>query len=63
MKRALKFDSMESAIFSYFFLNDILLGQVLVDDAIAVERIKLANTLNDFQQKEKTNCLHNSSLG
>jgi 3-methyladenine DNA glycosylase AlkC len=53
MKRALKFDSMESAIFSYFFLNDILLGQVLVDDAIAVERIKLANTLNDFQQKEK----------
>jgi hypothetical protein len=48
-----KFDSMKSAIFSYFFLNDILLGQVLGDDAIAEERIELANTLNDFQQKAK----------
>ena len=46
---------MKSAIFSYFFLNDILLGQVLGDEAIAKERIELANTLNDFQQKVKYN--------
>ena len=48
-----KFDSIKSAILSYFFLNDILLGQVLGDDAIAEERIELVNTLNDFQQKTK----------
>ncbi len=46
---------MKSAILSYFFLNDILLGQVLGDEAIVKERIELANTLNDFQQKVKYN--------
>ena len=49
-----KYDSMKSAIFSYFFLNDILLGQVLGDDAITEERIELANTLNSIQQKAKS---------
>jgi hypothetical protein len=49
-----KFDSMKSTIFSYFFLNDILLGQVLGDNAIAEERIELANTLNNIQQKAKS---------
>jgi hypothetical protein len=48
-----KFYSIKSAILSYFLLNDILLGQVLGDDAIAEERTELANTLNDFQQKTK----------
>ncbi len=48
-----KFDSMKSAILSYFFLNDILLGQTIGDDAIAEERIELANTLDDFQQEAK----------
>jgi hypothetical protein len=48
-----KFDSMKSAILSYFFLNDILLGQTIGDDAIAEERIKLADTLDDFQQEAK----------
>jgi hypothetical protein len=46
---------MKSAIFSYFFLNDILLGQVLGDEAIVKERIELVNTLNDFQHKVKYN--------
>lgn len=50
-----KIDSMKSAIFSYFFLNDILLGQVLGDEAIVKERIELVNTLNDFQHKVKYN--------
>ncbi len=50
-----KVGSLKSAIFSYFFLNDILLGQVLGDEAIEKERIELANTLNDFQQKVKNN--------
>ena len=48
-----KFDSMKSAIFSYFFLNDILLGQILGDESIAEERIELANTLDDLQLKAK----------
>jgi hypothetical protein len=49
-----KVDSMKSAILSYFFLNDILLGQVLGDDAITEERNELANTLNNIQQKAKS---------
>jgi hypothetical protein len=48
-----KFDSMKSAIFSYFFLNDILLGQILGDESAAEERIKLGNTLNELQLKAK----------
>jgi hypothetical protein len=54
-KNPSKVDSMKSAIFSYFFLNDILLGQVLGDEAIVKERIELVNTLNDFQHKVKYN--------
>ena len=50
-----KVDPIKSAIFSYFLLNDILLGQILGDDAIANERIELANTLNEFQKKVKFN--------
>ena len=50
-----KVGSMKSAIYSYFFLNDILLGQVLGDEAIVKEKIELVNTLNDFQQKVKYN--------
>jgi hypothetical protein len=48
-----KVDSMKSAIFSYFFLNDILLGQILGDESIAEERIELGNTLNELQLKAK----------
>jgi len=48
-----KLDSMKSAIFSYFFLNDILLGQILGDESTAEERIELANTLNELQLKAK----------
>jgi len=48
-----KFDSMKSAIFSYFFLNDILLGQILGDESTAEERIELANTLHELQLKAK----------
>ncbi len=50
-----KDSSMKSAIFTYFLLNDILLGQVLGDETIVKEKIELANTLKDFQQKVKYN--------
>jgi hypothetical protein len=50
-----KVGSMKSAIRAYFFLNDILLGQVLGDEATVKERIELINTLNNFQHKVKYN--------
>lgn len=54
-KVSAKLGSMKSAILSYFFLNDILLGQVLGDEATVKERIELINTLNNFQHKVKYN--------
>ena len=48
-----KLESIKSAIFSYFLLNDILLGQILDDESIAKERIELAKTLNELQLKAK----------
>ena len=50
-----KVGSMKSAIRAYFFLNDILLGQALGDEATVKERIELVNTLNNFQHKVKYN--------
>jgi hypothetical protein len=44
------YNTLKSAVFAYFLLNDVLLGQTLGDPAVSKEKSELLNTLGNLRK-------------